>query len=294
MSDCQQNIKDDSEKEVEHQKLPKQTEFFDKEGNPISKSQYKKQIKQEKLKEHWVEKKKQKKEQKKLRIAEQKSNDPQTSERKFKEEDRLMNKKQWHQVWEERLKEGRQFVIDCSFEHLMEEGEITSLCQQIMFTYGLNRKKDQPFQIMISSFDGKLKDKLTHIGGFDSWKMTFDSRPFEEIYPKEKIVYFTADSNKDLDHFEKDKVYIIGGIVDRNRYPHLTLEKAEQLGIETVRLPLQAIEQLSTARVLTVNNMFEILHLFQSSNDWDEAISKGLPSRKRNKENESSDTNNNE
>jgi tRNA (guanine9-N1)-methyltransferase len=38
------------------------------------------------------------------------------------------------------------------------------------------------------------------------------------IAPKESIVYLTADSNFELEELKPDETYIIGGIVDKNRY----------------------------------------------------------------------------
>jgi len=47
------------------------------------------------------------------------------------------------------------------------------------------------------------------------------SDPYETIFSnvaKENLVYLTADSENVIDSLEKDKVYIIGGLVDRNRH----------------------------------------------------------------------------
>ena len=51
-------------------------------------------------------------------------------------------------------------------------------------------------------------------------------------------MYLTADSPNLIKELDTDKVYIIGGIVDRNRYLRLTLDKAEKEGIAHGRLPL--------------------------------------------------------
>ena len=44
-----------------------------------------------------------------------------------------MSKKEWSKIWKERYDNGQQIVIDCNFEDLMEDYEVTSLSQQIMY-----------------------------------------------------------------------------------------------------------------------------------------------------------------
>ena len=73
----------------------------------------------------------------------------------------------------------------------------------------------------------------------------------------------TRGADETITELEDDKVYIIGGIVDRNRYKNLTLNKAKQLGYRCAkcvlrggvitRLPLELV-RFHGSRVLTVNN----------------------------------------
>ena len=51
-------------------------------------------------------------------------------------------------------------------------------------------------------------------------------------------MYLTADSPNTLTELDKSKIYVVGGIVDRNRLKGVTFKAAEEAGVETGKLPL--------------------------------------------------------
>jgi tRNA (guanine9-N1)-methyltransferase len=74
--------------------------------------------------------------------------------------------------------------------------------------------------------------------------------------PKSSIIYLTGDSPNVLTTIEEGKTYILGGIVDRNRYKKLCFDKAEQHGIQHAQLPIgQYMPDMPTRKVLTVNQV---------------------------------------
>lgn len=75
------------------------------------------------------------------------------------------------------------------------------------------------------------------------------------MFDKKAIVYLTADSENTINTLEKDMVYVIGGIVDRNRLKDATFKRAQKDDVATARLPLQEhVDMAAMTRVLTVNH----------------------------------------
>jgi hypothetical protein len=97
------------------------------------------------------------------------------------------------------------------------------------------------------------------------------------------------------------KVYVVGGIVDRNRYKGCCLRRAEAAGMSHARLPIerhlaaadaaggggngacgqqQQQRRLAGSRVLTVNQVVELLACRASGDTWAQALAAALPQRK--------------
>lgn len=92
---------------------------------------------------------------------------------------------------------------------------------------------------------------------------TYEEQP---IISANKLVYLTADSDDVLESLEPSYGYIIGGLVDRNRYPRITADRARLWGIKTARLPIQDYYRLGGSKVLTVNQGEKTLLKYTFSN----------------------------
>mmetsp|Transcript_18635 Transcript_18635/g.28281 ORF Transcript_18635/g.28281 Transcript_18635/m.28281 type:complete len:223 (-) Transcript_18635:389-1057(-) len=183
--------------------------------------------------------------------------------------------------------------IDCGFEDLMTTKEISSLANQIRHCYAANKKSENPVYLSASNL-GDASVTFEHLAkvnnGFpDQWKsrgFSCSAEPLDKIMrmhdkDKDSLVYLTSDATTTLDHLVDSKTYVIGGIVDRNRLKRTTIQKADNLGIMTARLPIDDHLQLVATKVLTVNHVFEILLKYrQYGNDWKRALLDVLPQRK--------------
>ncbi|KAI7879892.1 hypothetical protein K492DRAFT_178380 [Lichtheimia hyalospora FSU 10163] len=173
-------------------------------------------------------------------------------------------------------------VIDCSFSSYMTEKENKSLQAQLVRCYSANRHCERPMHITITSFDDTLKGMFdTKEPTYSNWKdITFTNETYLDKFDKSKLVYLSADSDNTVEKLDEDKVYIIGGIVDKNRHKNLCQNKAQEQGIATAKLPIGEYLQMASRKVLTVNHVYEIMLKWLESEDWNQAFKAIIPGRK--------------
>lgn len=179
-----------------------------------------------------------------------------------------------------------QLCLDCSFEDAMSEKEIASLASQIRYCYSYNKKSPNPCLWTATSLSGRTLELLEKETGYFEWIhrcYTDTSLSLEDYYKdKHNVVYLTSDSDNTITELDNDKIYVIGGIVDRNRLKGVAKRRAEELGVATAKLPLaEHLERMPATRVLTCNHVFDILLKYRAcGNDWGKALQQVLPSRK--------------
>ena len=182
-----------------------------------------------------------------------------------------------------------QICVDCAFEEKLTAKEIASLAKQLRYCYAANKASPHPCLWAATSLVGQTLDVLhQQDNGYDAWTQrayTGTEQSLEDYYNRQmkNVVYLTSDSEHTLQKLENDKIYVIGGIVDRNRLKGATLGRAQALGVATAKLPLdeELPSRMPSTPVLTCNHVFEILLKYrQYGNDWGRAFRDVLPSRK--------------
>ena len=99
-----------------------------------------------------------------------------------------------------------------------------SLSSQLTRSHAENRKAVKTVDLYISSLNGRLQDRMeiSLKGMHHGWKgVEVSMLPYSNLLPDispSHLVYLTADSNNIITSLDPDKVYIIGGIVDKNRH----------------------------------------------------------------------------
>jgi len=94
------------------------------------------------------------------------------------------------------------------------------------------------------------------------------------------LVYLTADSPNTITELKNGKKYIVGAIVDKNRYKGLCHKKAVAQGVATAKLPIGEYVSMASRFVLTTNQVVEIMIRWLACRDWERAFLEVIPRRK--------------
>ena len=202
-------------------------------------------------------------------------------------------------------------VVDCSFDDLMVEKERISLGSQITRSYSDNTKAPFKSHLVVSSFDKLLKERFDTVlaKSHDNWKgVRFLQEDFLQVADMAKewmqepekggqmagiftdktnarpedgeVVYLSSESPDTLTELKPYSTYIVGGLVDKNRYKGVCYNRATEKGIKTAKLPIGDYIQMASRQVLTTNHVIEIMLRWLELGDWGKAFMQVLPQRK--------------
>lgn len=279
-------IKNNSPSQNDERKMNSEGEI-DKKKNEIpegmSKNQWKKELKRRKWEETKDEYRKKKREKRKEARQRKKTGREGAQEEKNVHQQKLLRIRP-----EDQTPTQVKIIIDCEFDNLMNTKEITSLSNQITRAYSAKRHCQYGMDLEITSFSGNLKQRFdSAISQYNSWKgITFTNEPLssrlpEDMHERLKFVYLTADTDNVIEELQPDHVYIIGGIVDKNRHKNICRDKAQELGLTMGRLPIDKYIKLNSRQVLATSHVFEICcKWFENDKDWAAAFNQVLPPRK--------------
>ena len=170
-------------------------------------------------------------------------------------------------------------IIDLDFAGLMNAKELQSTCVQMGLVYSATKKSN--LETCFVGFGNEIKENLKKsYPTFEKWNIEFIGDALESFNP-DNLVYLTGDSEFELDDLSPSEVYVIGGIVDHNRYKNICLNKAVKLGIRHARLPISKYLNLNSRSILTINQVVDILAVYLNTKDWKIAFETCIPQRKR-------------
>ncbi|KAF6137422.1 hypothetical protein GIB67_009898 [Kingdonia uniflora] len=89
--------------------------------------------------------------------------------------------------------------------------------------------------------------------GFNKWIIEKESNLYIEALQdgKERLVYLAADFEIVLEKLDPKSIYIIGGLVDRNRWKGITMKKVIDQGIKTTKLHIGSFLKMSSSQIGT-------------------------------------------
>ncbi|KAL4703013.1 hypothetical protein ACJJTC_009999 [Scirpophaga incertulas] len=171
-------------------------------------------------------------------------------------------------------------IVDLSFDNLMIEKDRYKVIKQILRCYSVNRRSNAPVHFHITSFGETSKVDISRHNGYENWDVEFHEVSYLDLFPKEKLVYLTSESENVIENFEEDTYYIIGGLVDHNQHKGLCHSIAIKQDIRHGRLPLDRYINMKTRKVLTIDHVFEIILKVCEGMSWQDTLMKVLPIRK--------------
>lgn len=167
---------------------------------------------------------------------------------------------------------GIPLVVDMSFfSNIKNRVNAKSLVyHEISNMISLNKTAKLPFQLHFTGVGDECRKLMRQ---FMPWCETPDncfnitSESHLDMFPHERLVYLSPDSNNDLKHFDPEDVYIIGGLVDRgnDKMPY-TLSAAKRLKIRHARFPLR--QHIGVVSELNVDACLAIMCDLRETQDW--------------------------
>lgn len=97
-----------------------------------------------------------------------------------------------------------------------------------------------------------MGSQLQRLTEFDKWIIEKEDLSYMEalLDQNENLVYLTTDAKILLEELDLKKVYIVGGLMDCNRWKGITIKKANKQGIQIAKLPIGTYLKMSSSQVL--------------------------------------------
>lgn len=177
-------------------------------------------------------------------------------------------------------------IYDLDYEEHMTLAEQKNAAKQLLLSFVANRETDQPFPIQFCNvnFNGLVMKHLLKLVPSlynPDFPINITPKSYLDLYPREKLIYLTPHCKNEMSHFDSDRIYIVGCLVDKgDSRPH-SMAKAKKENIQMAKLPLDRYLNFGggSGKSLTLNAMIAILVELKTHGDWDRAL-QFVPRRK--------------
>ncbi|CAF1082738.1 unnamed protein product [Adineta steineri] len=184
--------------------------------------------------------------------------------------------------------EAPMICIDCAYNESMSSKEIASLARQIGRCYSSNRRATKPVRLILTNWsnDSLLAQECRRVNnGFDNYQIILDDKPIYETYPSERLIYLSPNGDKILTEVNEQTIHVIGGLVDESVRKNMTYQSCQDKNITCCKLPIETYMEHSVTggtfnQILSINQVFDILVTYMTTNDWGQTLKKNIPERK--------------
>lgn len=178
-------------------------------------------------------------------------------------------------------------VFDCGYNNVMKNYEIRNCARQLLFSFVFNRFHNTPAELVFCNAapDNEIIVSLNSLIPSlyeDTFPLNITSQSYLDIFDREQLVYLTPHCKTYMTHYDPDKVYIIGAMVDKSIPQPYSLAKAKKEKIRMEKLPLERYLNWGSgsSKSLTINQVLSILLDIKYTKDWMATFSNHIPVRK--------------
>uniref|UniRef100_T1KEM0 SAM-dependent MTase TRM10-type domain-containing protein n=1 Tax=Tetranychus urticae TaxID=32264 RepID=T1KEM0_TETUR len=150
-------------------------------------------------------------------------------------------------IAQSKILNAQKVVIDFDYNDHMTLKEHLTITAQIKICIGSLRKSREPVDLYFCNFDPTSPvARLLELdfGPPSSYLVEATSKSYFDLFPREKLVYLTADTDNVL-QYDPDDIYIIGGMIDAQTNEPVSAAKAEKEGLRTAKLHVTNIIQMA-------------------------------------------------
>ncbi|XP_015786247.1 tRNA (guanine(9)-N1)-methyltransferase-like [Tetranychus urticae] len=154
-------------------------------------------------------------------------------------------------IAQSKILNAQKVVIDFDYNDHMTLKEHLTITAQIKICIGSLRKSREPVDLYFCNFDPTSPvARLLELdfGPPSSYLVEATSKSYFDLFPREKLVYLTADTDNVL-QYDPDDIYIIGGMIDAQTNEPVSAAKAEKEGLRTAKLHVTNIIQMFIIRI---------------------------------------------
>ena len=137
---------------------------------------------------------------------------------------------------------------------------------------------EEPPGIHLCSVGGFGLERLQKMN-YEFWTLKSNPENVLEVAKSlnKKPIYLSPDAPNPLMQIDPNAAYIIGGLVDRTVLKNASLQRAAELGIPAVSLPIR--EFMKNRACLNLDHVVMMINKFKETKDWKVAFDFGAPKR---------------